>query len=110
MSSNKIDPIVYVLRRYREVKGFSQEQVALKTGISPRTIQRIESGDSDMKMGQYRRYLEALGLSDMDISMSLFSHEFVTEKEVAAISRRLPYRFRKIVIVFLNELAEALKN
>ena len=110
MSERKIDPIVYVLRRYREKTGLSQEGLAKSTGISVRTIQRIESGENDMKISQYRRYLDALNVSDMDISMSLFSHEFVTEKEVAATSRRLPFRFRKIVIVFLNELADALKK
>nr|MBF4242081.1 XRE family transcriptional regulator [Vibrio anguillarum] len=29
---NKIDPIVYVLRRYRENKGISQEQMSKLTG------------------------------------------------------------------------------
>ncbi|WP_413285978.1 helix-turn-helix domain-containing protein [Vibrio sp. MA40-2] len=106
----KIDPIVFVLRRYRETNGISQEKMSKLTGISERTIQRIESGESDMKMSQYRSYLDSLKMSDLDVSMSLFTHEFVTEREVAAVSRKLPFRFRQIVIAFLNELADALKN
>ncbi|MDN3696782.1 helix-turn-helix transcriptional regulator [Vibrio cortegadensis] len=106
----KADPIVHVLRRYRENQGISQDRMSGLTGISVSTIQRIENGRTDMKLSHYRSYLNALGMSDMDVSIALFSHEFVTEKEVAAVSRKLPFRFRRIVIAFLNELADALKH
>ncbi|ENI8058097.1 helix-turn-helix transcriptional regulator [Vibrio vulnificus] len=107
---NKIDPIVYVLRRYRENKGISQEQMSKLTGISSRTIQRIESGKSDMKISQYRNYLTVLGMSDMDVSIALFSHEFVTEKDVAAMARKFPLRVKQVIVRFLDELAEVLKH
>ncbi|WP_240694531.1 helix-turn-helix domain-containing protein [Vibrio owensii] len=105
-----IDPIVYVLKRYRENRSMSQAKLSEATGISLRTIQRIESGETDLKMSQYRRYLEALSLSDMDISISLMSHHFVTEREVAAVTRRFPFRIKQVLVRFLNELAEALKE
>ncbi|MFA0055142.1 helix-turn-helix domain-containing protein [Vibrio echinoideorum] len=107
---NKIDPIVYVLRRYRENQGISQEQMSKLTGISSRTIQRIESGNSDMKISQYRNYLTVLGMSDMDVSIALFSHEFVTEKDVAAMARKFPLRVKQVIVRFLDELAEVLKH
>lgn len=107
---NKIDPIVYVLRRYRENKGISQEQMSKLTGISSRTIQRIESGNSDMKISLYRNYLTVLGMSDMDVSIALFSHEFVTEKDVAAMARKFPLRVKQVIVRFLDELAEVLKH
>lgn len=69
---SKIDPIVYVLRRYRENRGISQEKMSALTGISVSTVQRIESGKADMRLSQYRRYLKVLGMSDMDVSVSLF--------------------------------------
>ncbi|MBF4406244.1 XRE family transcriptional regulator, partial [Vibrio anguillarum] len=99
-----------VLRRYRENKGISQEQMSKLTGISSRTIQRIESGNSDMKISQYRNYLTVLGMSDMDVSIALFSHEFVTEKDVAAMARKFPLRVKQVIVRFLDELAEVLKH
>lgn len=61
------------------------------TGISYRTVQRIEAGETDMKLSQYRRYLTALNLSDMDVSIALLDHDYVTERDIAALSRRLPF-------------------
>jgi len=80
------------------------------TGISSRTIQRIESGDTDMKFSQYRAYLNALNMSDMDVSVALFSHEFVTEKDVAAMARKFPLRIKQVIIRFLEELADVIKK
>lgn len=106
----KTDPIVYVLRRYRENQGISQDKMSGLTGISVSTIQRIENGRTDMKLSHYRSYLDALGMSDMDVSIALFSHEFVTEKEVAAIARQFPLKVKRVLIRFLDELSEALKH
>ncbi|HBB9946557.1 helix-turn-helix domain-containing protein [Vibrio parahaemolyticus] len=107
---SKIDPIVYVLRRYRENRGISQEKMSALTGISVSTVQRIESGKADMRLSQYRRYLKVLGMSDMDVSVSLFSHEFVTEREVAAMVRKFPLQVKQVIVRFLDELSEALKH
>lgn len=63
-----------------------------------------------MKLSQYRCYLKVLDVSDMDISIDLFSHEFVSEKEVAAMARRLPLKVKQAVVKFLEELSRALKN
>lgn len=106
---NKVDPIVYVLRRYRQAKGISQDDMAEQTGISRRTVQRIESGSTDMKLSQYRQYLRVLGMSDMDVSIALFSHEFVTEREIAAVARKLPIKVKQAIIRFLAELVAAIK-
>lgn len=107
---SKVDPIVYVLRRYRENSNISQDRMSALTGISISTIQRIESGRAEMKLGQYRKYLNVLGISDMDVSVALFSHEFVTEKEIAAISRKFPLKIRRVLIKFLNELSQEFKH
>ena len=106
----KADPIVYVLRRYRENKGISQDKMSELTGISVSTIQRIENGRSDMKLSHYRSYLNVLDMSDMDVSVALFSHEFVTEKDVAAMTRKFPLKIKYVIVRFLNELADAIEN
>ncbi|WP_182027483.1 helix-turn-helix domain-containing protein [Vibrio rotiferianus] len=107
---SKVDPIVYVLRRYRENKGISQDKMSILTGISVSTIQRIESGRSDMKLSQYRSYLTVLEMSDMDVSIALFSHEFVTEKDVAAMARKFPLQVKRVIVRFLDELSDVLKH
>ncbi len=106
---NNVDPIVYILRRYRQKRGISQDDMAEKTGISRRTLQRIEAGTTDMKLSHYRSYLKVLGMSDMDVSIALFSHEFVTEKDIAAVARNLPFKVKQAIVRFLAELATALK-
>ncbi len=63
-----------------------------------------------MKISQYRNYLTVLGMSDMDVSIALFSHEFVTEKDVAAMARKFPLRVKQVIVRFLDELAEVLKH
>lgn len=107
---SKIDPIVYVLRKYRLRQGISQDKMSALTGISVSTIQRIESGRTEMKLGQYRRYLKVLDISDMDVSIGLFSHEFVSEREVASMARKLPVKVKQAVVKFLEELSDALKQ
>jgi transcriptional regulator with XRE-family HTH domain len=107
---SNVDPIVSVLRRYRETRGISQEQMATRTGMSISTIQRIESGRSDMKISQYRKYLNALNISEMDVSVSLMSHDFVSDKDLAATARKLPYQVRRVVFSFLDELSAVVKK
>ena len=80
------------------------------TGMSYRTVQRIEAGETDMKLSQYRRYLTALNLSDMDVSIALLDHDYVTERDIAALSRRLPYKLRLYVFQLIKGLVEELGN
>lgn len=84
--------------------------MSVLTGISVSTIQRIESGRSDMKLSQYRSYLGVLEMSDMDVSIALFSHEFVTEKDVAAMARKFPIQVKLVIVRFLDELSEVLRH
>jgi predicted transcriptional regulator len=94
---NKTDPIVYVLRQYRVKAALSQRDISISTGISERTIQRIESGKTDMKFSQYRRYLLALDITDMDVSVAMLSHQFISEDDIAAVARRLPFSLRSAI-------------
>lgn len=62
-----------------------------------------------MNLGQYRRYLGILNITDMDVVIALYSHDFATDKDVASIARRLPIRIRRIVINFIKDLSEEIK-
>lgn len=105
----KIDPIVPVLKKFRNTAGLSQQQLADKSGMSLRTIQRLESGETDMKLGQYRKIIEVLGISDMDVSVALFHHEFATGKDLAALAQALPVDIRQVIVRFLIDLADKIK-
>lgn len=89
--------------------GLSQQQMADKSGMSLRTIQRLEAGETDMKLGQYRKIIEALGISDMDVSVALFRHEFATGKDLGALAQALPVDIRQVIVRFLVDLADKIK-
>ncbi|MEZ9525691.1 helix-turn-helix domain-containing protein [Enterovibrio norvegicus] len=106
----KYDPIVSVLRHRREQLKISQKDLAAITGIGYRTIQRMESGDTDMKLRQYRKILEALRLTDMDVSVALFGHEMTKADDVASVSRLLPMHVRRMLVQFLVSISTEIKK
>jgi len=55
------------IKALRIRKGFSQEELALKTGLSLRTIQRIEQGESTPRGDSIRRLSVALQVSPEEI-------------------------------------------
>lgn len=109
MVTVKKDPIIDVLRHARVRQKITQKQIAAATGVSTRTIGRIESGQADMTLNQYRLWIECLGLSDLDVSLSLFNYDVVTAKDIEAASRRLPLKVRRLVLRFLLDLPNAMK-
>ncbi|MFE9696706.1 helix-turn-helix domain-containing protein [Streptomyces sp. NPDC006270] len=61
------DGLGTLLRRLREEAGFTQEQMAERSGISVRTIRRLESGGStNHRMGTVHLLADALGLGEKD--------------------------------------------
>jgi transcriptional regulator with XRE-family HTH domain len=51
------------LRKIRELKGYSQEYMALQMDMSQRQYQRIESGEADISMGKLEEMCKALEVS-----------------------------------------------
>ncbi|MBD1559520.1 helix-turn-helix transcriptional regulator [Vibrio sp. S9_S30] len=102
----KVDPVIYVLRRYREHYPMTQREFSNRSKISLATVQRMESGRSDMKVSQYRTYCNVLGLSDLDVTLSLFTHEYVTEKDLAAMCKLFPQPVRQVIVRFLVDLSQ----
>ena len=50
------------IREYRKERGFSQEILAEKSGVSTNTISRIEGGQMAMSVGILQRIVKALGV------------------------------------------------
>jgi transcriptional regulator with XRE-family HTH domain len=56
------------LKHARLRRHYSAETVAGRSGISRKTLQRVEQGDPSVALGIYARVLQALGLID-DLAM-----------------------------------------
>ena len=53
-----------IIRRVREDAGLSRSQLADKTGIAPRSLYALETGEAEnFGLGRYLKLLDALGLS-----------------------------------------------
>ncbi|MDO5664378.1 MAG: helix-turn-helix domain-containing protein [Bacteroidia bacterium] len=55
------------VKELRNRKGFSQEELADKTGLSLRTIQRIENGETEPRGDSLRRLAEAFNILPNDL-------------------------------------------
>lgn len=92
------DPIIIALQNRRIMAGLSRQQVADLAGMSKRTYDRIERGEADIKISQYRAIVRELGLSDLDIFLDVLEIEQPTAEDVAAVSRLLSVDARGLLI------------
>lgn len=105
-----IDPIIEALIKRRKEHGLSREQVAQMAGMSVKTYQRIERGESDLKLSQYRAILRSLNLTDLDISLDIRDVEYVTENDLATIARVLSPEAQALLVRLLSLVVEERKN
>ncbi len=83
------------LRRYRVLHGFSQTDMADKSGISRNAYRAIETGQAEPREENLRRIAHALGVSEMDLltpipplaSVRFRSHKTMTAQQRAARSQ-----------------------
>ncbi len=61
MSAENRPKIGPLLKMERRKAGISQDDVALKSGITQATISRLESGDLNFRIGTLESYVDALG-------------------------------------------------
>lgn len=92
------EPIINVIRRRREMIGMSRSQIADIAGMSEKTYLRIERGDSDMRLSQYRTIIRALKLTDLDISLDILEIDPTTPWDVAAAARILSPEARLLLV------------
>ncbi|MCG9785370.1 helix-turn-helix transcriptional regulator [Vibrio brasiliensis] len=102
----KTSRIVAVLRRFRELAGFTQEQMAEKTGMSVSTLQRIETGMAEMKLSQLEQYMKVLGVTLIDVELAMQKGDYILEKDIAAAARLLGIRQRRALLRFITDLRE----
>ena len=61
MSGENRQKIGPLLKMERRKAGISQDEVALKSGVTQATISRLESGDLNFRIGTLESYVDALG-------------------------------------------------
>ncbi|HCH1698769.1 helix-turn-helix transcriptional regulator [Vibrio sp. Vb1755] len=97
-----VDPIVEALIIRRKEHGLSREQMANIAGMSVKTYQRIERGESDLKLSQYRSILRSLNLTDLDIR----GIEHVTAEDLVTVARLLSPEAQSLLVRLLSLVLE----
>lgn len=105
-----IDPIIEALIKRRKEQGLSREQIALMAGMSVKTYQRIERGESDLKLSQYRSILRSLQLTDLDIALDIRGVEHVSENDLTSIARVLSPEAQSLLVRLLSLILKQRKN
>ena len=56
-----------MIKKYRKIHNLTQEKLAELLDISPRQLQRIESGQSETSLKTLKKLIKILDISDEDI-------------------------------------------
>ncbi|HHF3242419.1 TPA: helix-turn-helix transcriptional regulator [Vibrio alginolyticus] len=95
------EPLINAIKKRREAAGLSQLQTADMIGVSLKTYQRIERGETEMKMSHYRILVDKLKTTDLDISLDMLGVDKATPWDVAAAARTLPPEIRTVLVSML---------
>ncbi|HHX8486417.1 TPA: helix-turn-helix domain-containing protein [Vibrio diabolicus] len=102
----QVDPIIEALIARRKASGLSREQMANIAGMSVKTYQRIERGESDLKLSQYRSILRSLHLTDLDIALDIRGVQHVTADDLMAVARLLSPEAQSLLVRLLSLVIE----
>ncbi|MBD1559574.1 helix-turn-helix transcriptional regulator [Vibrio sp. S9_S30] len=98
------EPYAVALKNRRLALGLTQDELAKKASMSPKTLQRIENAQTDLRVSQFRKLLQALECTDLDISLDLVNVEGATPWDVAAAARvLLPESRAHLVAAIMSE-------
>ena len=98
------EKFIKALKKRRETAEISQSQAAKTIGVSLKTYQRIENGQTDIKMTHYRRLLEMLNASELDLCLDIIGVDGATPWDVAAAARTLTPDIRTILVTLIMML------
>lgn len=100
------------IREYRKERGFSQEILAEKSGVSTNTISRIEGGQMAMSVGILQKIVKALGV-DANTLLGVSTEVNETKIWVSAFSSRvqeLKENEQEILKYTMNALIESMEK
>ncbi|MDN4697200.1 helix-turn-helix transcriptional regulator [Vibrio parahaemolyticus] len=98
------ESFITAIKKRREAAEISQSQAAEMIGISLKTYQRIENGQTDIKMTHYRRLLKMLQITELDLCLDMIGIEGATPWDVAAAARTLPQDVRTVLVTLIMML------
>ncbi|OLQ93770.1 transcriptional regulator [Vibrio ponticus] len=101
-----IDPIVQVITTRRKLAKLTRQQMADVAGMSLKTYQRIERGESDMKISQYRSIIRALNLTDLDIALDVKEIQPFTNADLLAAARLLSPEAQAMLVRFIMQVTK----
>lgn len=93
--------LVIALKKRRVRCGLTIKMLAEKSGINYRALREIEALKRDMKLGEYKAVIRALGVTDLDISLDMMDIADINDREAAAIMRLLSAEGRKLLVDFI---------
>ncbi|PSW53054.1 helix-turn-helix transcriptional regulator [Photobacterium leiognathi] len=92
------------LKLRRQQMELSQAELADLAGMSAKTYGRLERGEVEMKMSQYRAIVDGLGITDLDVSLDMLNVRETTAWDVAAAARvLLPATRQRMVEAIMSE-------
>ena len=100
------------IREYRKERGFSQEILAEKSGVSTNTISRIEGGQMAMSVGILQKIVKALGV-DANTLLGVSTEVNETKIWVSTFSSRvqeLKENEQEILKHTMNALIESMEK
>lgn len=100
------------IREYRKERGFSQEILAEKSGVSTNTISRIEGGQMAMSVGILQKIVKALGV-DANTLLGVSTEVNETKIWLSAFSSRvqeLKENEQEILKHTMNALIESMEK
>ncbi|MCG6410461.1 helix-turn-helix domain-containing protein [Vibrio fluvialis] len=98
------ESLIKAIKKRREAAEISQVHAAEMIGVSLKTYQRIENGQTDIKMTHYRRLLKMLNLTELDLCLDMVGIEGATPWDVAAAARTLPPDVRTVLVTLIMML------
>ncbi|USD64189.1 helix-turn-helix transcriptional regulator [Vibrio sp. SCSIO 43136] len=99
----KQDDVINVIKDRRNRANLTQKELANLSGMDRKTYQRIESGKVDLRFSQYRGIINALGVSDLDITLDRIGITGASDLDVAAAARLLSPTSRLKLVEFIIE-------
>ncbi|RTZ17736.1 XRE family transcriptional regulator [Vibrio aquaticus] len=105
-----MEPIITVIMERRKQAGLSQDKVAKLAGMSTKTYQRIERGESDLKLSQYRAILRSLGMTHLDVAMDELSVRKIESDDLISAVRLLDKESKLLLIRFILQLSKSFKT
>lgn len=92
---NNVYLISEIVKNERNIKGYSQEEVAEKIGIDTKTVSRVESGRTSPKRGTFQLVKKYFGLEIDNFQTRLAVEDFYLldiEREISRLSMKRRYK------------------